>query len=1390
MGIAIESKQKGVRCMKSKKMIIMLIAIIILGFSSVGGMILQKIHNSSAAMVEGDKVKNVPDKNSAYPLGTALNPFLILEIVPFEGFAEIGYNIAGQEPVDIEVLSWSEKGGNIASTNALEARHSNIQTFSPNKAMLDANNYRTRIVPQDGCYKRVEANQGNYIQTSLYRDASGKVTGANFQEVADNTGDFVLEWLEYNPSRSKNDQNKDKIYTTKNSILYEGDHYEYKHKNTFLKECLQLTDNEIPSYQIRVVTVTSQQLNNNLDLIDKADLIYLTDKSHMGTTYIDIWKDPRFRRDDMFQYNEVGITDYNNCRFINGRDLCWEAVVKILQKKSGWDLAEGVNPCPVIYDVNSLTSSIPMTKVIIEKKTKTSTYSYRKECDASENNVYKLGLFMRYDNTAKLYDLYFRKNMIVTGYKVSDGMTTGLFCNPDGSPISTYWCPFILIPYHLVEYNGNSNIMNSNVEKLGYYASEGYTDLYNTMAKDGMYIYNANTSIVMQFNSSVVPYTSQTKEVFEYYNLGSANMITPAQIIRYLLDRVNDGANIPSISILEIQPFEDYKQNWETYIKGLLPSFRGSLKITSMTSKEFICRIEELVGSYDMVYLGMNKERALDYQKVDLAFDSLAFSHVGKRMLVKDDWNMAGWMLKKAGNFYTRYSGNDITKLKMQELINYIEVGYPIMLATNMLKDNQIASEIDISSNLFKFINTAKSADYKERLLCENTVTGATLSQLLKKSSCDVEFIELPTEYQDAITHKKADGSIIPASEIYINGASDDKKVLSYRFKIVEDGSDSIYSAALYLDQNADGLFDQAREKLDDISIKDLATNTIVDEDQLKAGCEYVLERGVEKYSGVITWQISIERSSKKDGVYVATGLKYIKTGISAIQNKGEKEIIRVLQIASDYSPSIFLPTTKNIEDSGAVSLTNSAAIQDAFKDHVFNRDGTKVSDNQAKTTGLFYYYLRNIQDYEIIIERCFVSEYNVKMNALTAEINLNDYQMIILGFADMYSDITSDYGRDAIETFINQGKTVLFTHDTTMYGSDYKLSIQFRDQFGMDRFGTSLMKESLATLEELQSSKYDLAYYPNAANNAIQIDIGESYGFTNQHMNRFRVAADSNYFNKALSTKKVTNINKGQITDYPYDIPDELDVLLTHAQYFQLNMEDPEVVVWYSLANNTTQAAYDKNDGRNGYYIYNKGNITYSGAGHILGDLETVMPDNEVKLFVNTIIAAYRATPSAVKVVVTNEDKSSNEAINTDYLLVDYDAENKEMAFGSDIMIEEQTKRIKYKLNDQSLFKDSKFYIEYFVKIYHAEEDKTDFLPLVDVITYGNSGEIGRDQIKANTDFSYYFDVNLEKLKDATSMDLVLKLTLTYEKEDGTEMHLESERNVQLLRRELFNLD
>ncbi len=128
--------------------------------------------------------------------------------------------------------------------------------------------------------------------------------------------------------------------------------------------------------------------------------------------------------------------------------------------------------------------------------------------------------------------------------------------------------------------------------------------------------------------------------------------------------------------------------------------------------------------------------------------------------------------------------------------------------------------------------------------------------------------------------------------------------------------------------------------------------------------------------------------------------------------------------------------------------------------------------------------------------------------------------------------------------------------------------------------------------------------------------------------------------------TEYIEPLNEGQIGLYPFMISDEVSeakvkVAQNHAPYYQLDLERElgkgkidDVTVWYTFAGSgkDDESKYfdtTVRDARNNYYLYSKGKIYYTGfslydvtEGTDSDDAQLV-PDMEMKLFINTIYAA-----------------------------------------------------------------------------------------------------------------------------------------------------------------------
>lgn len=162
----------------------------------------------------------------------------------------------------------------------------------------------------------------------------------------------------------------------------------------------------------------------------------------------------------------------------------------------------------------------------------------------------------------------------------------------------------------------------------------------------------------------------------------------------------------------------------------------------------------------------------------------------------------------------------------------------------------------------------------------------------------------------------------------------------------------------------------------------------------------------------------------------------------------------------------------------------------------------------------------------------------------------------------------------------------------------------------------------------------------------------------------------------------EVDKLNDGQITTYPYLLPDKFEVTTTHGQWHELDLStdadrdgESDLVVWYTLGENKASWAYMNNPDReeaqrmggynffsdkegastdpaNGYYIYNKGNVTYTGAGH---SAMWSASEQEAQLFVNTLLATFEVSNNEPTIGIYETSDINAKPINS--IVVPYDA-------------------------------------------------------------------------------------------------------------------------------------
>lgn len=694
--------------------------------------------------------------------------------------------------------------------------------------------------------------------------------------------------------------------------------------------------------------------------------------------------------------------------------------------------------------------------------------------------------------------------------------------------------------------------------------------------------------------------------------------------------------------------------------------------VDTMTAAEFVGHTDDIGSKYDMIYIGDQKNNDDD---TDLLTGSgkMCYAHVGATrntglgsvnlnllkligQLDKDYQNndpnaeyfAAIDTYSESGAGYFRGSGNDITPQICSELKEFVQSGYPVVFASGLMKQNQdnksrvIDNEkVDASSYYYEFMNYALKYDnvFVSSELNDRTDKLTFFSNLAKPV---IKFTSKPPEPPRA-----NDSSNVSNRALIQDGQ------LKYVFSI-ENDSDAApavttYDCNLYLDLNFDGNLSEKEDQSAYIQIADSSgqvLSRIQDSDgkshyHLRAGQKYTLTRKLpESYYKIITWKLEI--SSNRNS--------YIHTSENGYAKQGRKEgaepqTIKVLQLLPENGGGNW--------DLSLESGLFQTKLKELKEDKKINFD----FDIKVTTT-------------TVNAINAYTDQHEFR-DVLNGSGIGNGYDILIIGFADVYSNINNNYNQvDDILDFIKSGKSVIFSHDTTSYinynetvkdlrvyvksdhsgtGQYYSIARQnnwglylnklLRSVVGMDRYGITLNEDIPGTKQKASDllrkgnelkdgesvsfkSLMELAGDVAYKNGTRSQSYAQTQGYSNRYMS-------NNFYIETTSADKV---NDGAITQYPYVIGDKIRIGTTHSQYYQLGLEQDrdingnadgksDVVVWYTLAG----GKYDNSprDARNQYYFYSKGNVIYTGAGHKkVGDCE-----EEVNLFINAITAAANVT-------------------------------------------------------------------------------------------------------------------------------------------------------------------
>lgn len=618
--------------------------------------------------------------------------------------------------------------------------------------------------------------------------------------------------------------------------------------------------------------------------------------------------------------------------------------------------------------------------------------------------------------------------------------------------------------------------------------------------------------------------------------------------------------------------------------------------------------------------------------------------------------------------------------------------------------DNSVSGQYVPSADASYYGNLVSEADLKA-----GYVKKADLTSYLNRERVTITFTKQPSDY----TYTTNGAGYMSNVMYQAVDSKDGKYYLDYEFTINNTAAiadaEEYYRIHFYQDLNADGKFSETEEKFDySVTLAADDSTALNEKDEngvtrytLNGGVAYKLRRQVPSdEGGIIDWCIKVEKTTNSD-IYST------QTGYTAIKPR-EKKYINILQIIPDSNETVNLEALESGDR--LYNILYAPAVTDQYE--ITMRTVT-VSQFQKDTMNYYTTFRNNFdtdeelwQDYFNNFERTASDNAGYIEDQITNdEDKPMSVNMLILGFGEYYTQFTVSHPINAIRSYIESNKPVL-TSNNVVYANilvnseNGTLNYSLLDYFGQDRYGYTnplynRAEGSVNTNNFYSRSEQDayniyiapresgnkaIAYTPGTGRNLVHLipigytntirarmkAVSSGYGFINTPAVN-NLNAGNNPTANATHTY-VDRMNEGQISHYPYTIGEHILLSKTHAQYFQLDLDsdsdvdgNSDIVVWYTLgemSNSAGTGIADANiysatpgDGINNYYVYNNGNVTFTGFG---SQGLSAITDGEAQLFVNTLIAAYEA--GLVNPTVSYYQTADSDAAMLDSIAVPYD--------------------------------------------------------------------------------------------------------------------------------------
>lgn len=664
---------------------------------------------------------------------------------------------------------------------------------------------------------------------------------------------------------------------------------------------------------------------------------------------------------------------------------------------------------------------------------------------------------------------------------------------------------------------------------------------------------SAYTSSVMQQGfSAVLNYITTTNK-----NSTTGSMlpsVTPAVAIQYIL--ISDGNPLTimknSLNVLEIQPVtsflfnekrgcDDYgyldddgnvKKNRDAFVLNYLSNYYDDkveyVNFTSMTIDEFNGRNDDLIETYDIIYIG--SEMGDLYHTEELTTVALENGKYGSTMTKAklssfNDTDMNGMVYYNIGDILTtldrankndieghldldtrvsRYNGRDLTKDKLTKLKEYLQAEGLILVEGDLMSHDSNGvmtinptsvgnsgalydhGRIDTSSNmyeLFKFsqgflfnydsgMYENKSVDgsytvYSNMVSVLDIANGVVSKENLEQyiASERITLNMVSVPQEYSYTYQSGTSIIDPDSITYLDEASDGTRKLEYDFIIT---SQTAAGNALYIPTLYIDVNSDGKYSKTAEAIRDMqiVVKASGEEAPRDASNNYLLSKDVE-------YHMSRELDDAFSG-YLQWKINIQSNedsnvhasveGNTVVKNKGDDKLIKILQISKATN------CTLNLE-------AEAADVDSVFAQYISNVPGYKVViktitrdtfEQDFETAYTENGGSRSVEEYALEYFDTFVIDEGDESTDTDDVIGAN---MLVLGYGDNYETFTSTKAVTALQMFIESERPVLMAHDFMIYDSSHLQSKYLRNILGADKYGVT----QNITIDELAGGYYGL---------------------------------------------------------------------------------------------------------------------------------------------------------------------------------------------------------------------------------------------------------------------------------------------------------------------------